>query len=78
MCAYLSDSDGLMQSLAREKPLLGRPLDEVLHWSRTAAPSGCHCSAESRAHKWGLALEAIHFALTQAPAAVRDPLVPSP
>ena len=78
MCAYLSDSDGLMQSLAREKPLLGRPLDEVLHWSRTVAPSGCHCSAESRAHQWGLALEAIHFALTQAPAAVRDPLVPSP
>lgn len=69
MCAYLSDSDGLMKSLDREKPLVGRPLDDVLNWSRTAAPSGCHCSADSRAHKWGLALEAIHFALAQAPAA---------
>jgi hypothetical protein len=67
MCAYLSDSDGLMQSLDREKPLLGRPLDDVLHWARTVAPSGCPCSVDSRAHNWGLALEAIHFALAQAP-----------
>ena len=65
-CAYLSDADGLMQSLAREKPLLGLPLDEVLNWARADAPSGCHCTADSRAHKWGLALEVIHYALTQA------------
>jgi hypothetical protein len=65
MCAYLSDSDGLMRSIATEKPLLGRPLDEVLNWNREVAPSGCHCSAESRAHKWGLALEVIHYALAQ-------------
>ncbi len=64
-CAYLSDSPALMQAIATEKPLLGRPLDEVLMWSRPAASSGCHCDAASRAHKWGLALEAIHFALTQ-------------
>lgn len=64
-CAYLQDADGLMQEIAREKPLLGRPLDDVLRWSRAAAPSGCHCTADSRAHKWGLALEAIHFALVQ-------------
>ena len=66
MCAYLSDRDGLMQAIATEKPLLGRPLDDVLGWQRVAAPSGCHCSAESRAHKWGLALEVIHYALAQA------------
>jgi hypothetical protein len=64
-CAYLQDADGLMQEIAREKPLLGRPLDDVLRWTRAAAPSGCHCTADSRAHKWGLALEAIHFALVQ-------------
>ena len=63
MCAYLSDAPALMSALAIEKPLLGRPLDDVLTWSRTSAPSGCHCDAPSRAHKWGLALEAIHFAL---------------
>ncbi len=68
-CAYLQDADGLMAEIAREKPLLGRPLDDVLRWTRAAAPSGCHCTADSRAHKWGLALEAIHFALVQAGAA---------
>ncbi len=66
MCAYLGDAQALLHALDREKPLLGRPLAEVLNWSRVAAPSGCHCNAESRAHKWGLALEAIHFALAQA------------
>ncbi|MEI6065640.1 MAG: hypothetical protein WCQ26_13685, partial [Pseudanabaena sp. ELA748] len=65
MCAYLGDGPALMQAIATEKPLLGRPIGDVLTWTRTAAPSGCHCDAASRAHKWGLALEAIHFALTQ-------------
>jgi hypothetical protein len=74
MCAYLTDPDGLMQAITAEKPLLGRPLDEVLQWKRNAAPSGCYCAAESRTHKWGLALEAIHFALAQAlPAAESAP-----
>jgi hypothetical protein len=39
----------------------------VLTWTRVAAPAGCHCTADSRAHKWGLALEAIHYALSQVP-----------
>jgi hypothetical protein len=73
MCAYLSDAAGLMQAIATEKPLLGQPIDSVLQWSRTAAPTGCHCHAASRTHKWGLALEAIHFALTQ-----RHPSTPRP
>jgi hypothetical protein len=70
-----------MQAIATEKPLLGRPLGDVLHWTRPAAPAGCHCDAASRAHKWGLALEAIHFALAQRPApraAAPEPITPSP
>jgi hypothetical protein len=63
MCAFIEDAEGLMTAIATEKPLLGQPLDEVLQWVRAAAPSGCHCTAVSRAHKWGLALEAIHYAL---------------
>lgn len=66
MCAYLSDSAGLMAAIGAEKPLLGRPLDEVLGWLRVAAPSGCYCQPEYRTHKWGLALEAIHLALVTA------------
>jgi hypothetical protein len=65
MCAYLSDGEALMAEISGEKPMLGRQLHEVLEWERPAVPSGCYCSADSRAHKWGLALEVIHFALTQ-------------
>ncbi len=65
MCAYLSDREELMQAISNEKPLVGRPLNDVLGWTRTDAPSGCYCSADSRTHKWGLALEAIHYALAQ-------------
>lgn len=67
MCEYLRDKDGLLRALAEEKPLLGRPIDEVLQWTQPTAPSGCHCLPENRAHKWRLALEAIHFRLRQIP-----------
>lgn len=62
-CEYLNDAVALMRSLADEKPLLGRPLDDVLTWQRAYDPSGCFCNAARREHKWGLALEVIHFAL---------------
>jgi len=80
MCAYLSDGPALMQAIATEKPLLGRPLGDVLNWARTPAHAGCHCDAASRAHKWGLALEAIHFALAQrsVPRATPEPITTSP
>ncbi|HVU33886.1 MAG TPA: hypothetical protein VHE61_10655 [Opitutaceae bacterium] len=67
MCEYLRDAEGLMAAIATPPPLLGRPLDDVLTWRRTTASTGCHCDADSRAHKWGLALEAIHFALASHP-----------
>ena len=65
-CSYLADGDDHLREIAAERPLLGRPLAEVFAWSRESAPAGCHCAPASRAHKWGLALEAIHYALTQA------------
>lgn len=65
-CSFLRDGAAHLQEIALDKPLLGRPLGEVFSWARVPAPTGCHCSAESRAHKWGLALEVIHFALVQA------------
>lgn len=64
-CAYLAEADDHLHEIAAERPLLGRPLDEVFDWSRESAPGGCHCAPAGRAHKWGLALEAIHFALAQ-------------
>jgi hypothetical protein len=65
MCRYSEDREALMAAIAREKPLLGRPLDEVLTWVRPAGGAGCYCDAADREHKWGLALETIHYALRQ-------------
>jgi hypothetical protein len=65
MCAYLEDPGALMRGIAAERPLLGRPLDDVLTWRRGDGPAGCYCAAEDREHKWGLALEVLHYALTR-------------
>lgn len=64
-CSYLADGEDHLREIAADRPLLGRSLDEVFAWSRESAPVGCHCAPASRAHKWGLALEAIHYALAQ-------------
>ena len=64
-CEYLNDAIGLMGSIANEKPLLGRSLNDVLAWERAANPSGCYCDIERRMHKWGLVFEVIHHALVQ-------------
>jgi hypothetical protein len=64
-CEYLTDAAALMDDIAREKPLLGRSLNDVLGWERPAMPSGCYCDIARRTHKWGLVFEVIHFALVQ-------------
>lgn len=63
MCQYIAAPEELMSAIEREKPLLGKPLSEVLEWRRTASPAGCYCAAASRDHKWGLVLETLHHAL---------------
>jgi len=65
MCRYLNVGDHLISAIAMEKPLLGRPLNDVLTWKRDSASAGCYCDAESRTHKWGLVLETVHYALAQ-------------
>lgn len=66
-CSYRDEGDRHLETIAADQPLVGQPLDEILRWTRPSAPSGCHCTADSRLHKWGLALEVIHFALVQNP-----------
>ena len=63
MCEYLREGEVLIEQIAREAPLLGRPLDDALSWQRPAIGPGCYCEQEARLHKWGLVLETIHFAL---------------
>ena len=57
----------LIDAIAGEKPLAGRPLDDVLGWDRPAIGPGCYCEPSARQHKWGLVLETIHYALTHMP-----------
>jgi hypothetical protein len=65
MCRYLEQGEELMTAIAGEKPLRGQRLDEVLQWERPSTGAGCYCEPASRAHKWGLALETIHYALAR-------------
>jgi hypothetical protein len=64
MCEYLREGGALIDAIAREKPLAGRPLDDVLVWDRPAIGPGCYCEPSARRHKWGIVLETIHYALT--------------
>jgi hypothetical protein len=66
MCEYIRDGGQLLKDIDSDQPLLGRPLNDVLAWSRALSPAGCYCDSASRAHKWGLVLETVHFALAQA------------
>ncbi len=63
MCKAQEDYSGLMAAIAAEQPLLGRPLAAVFAWRRGQAAAGCYCEAAGREHKWGLALETLHYAL---------------
>jgi hypothetical protein len=65
MCSFIDDADALMAAIEREKPLKGERLDAVLEWKRIPAGTGCYCEVSSRDHKWGIALETIHYALVQ-------------
>lgn len=65
MCQYINDAEALMRAIKNEKPLIDKPLDDVLSWERQYSPVGCYCDKLSREHKWGLVLEVIHYALVQ-------------
>jgi hypothetical protein len=66
MCKFAGGE--LLRVIEDEKPLAGRPLDEVIVWTRPVSPAGCYCEPTSREHKWGLVLETIHYALANRPA----------
>jgi hypothetical protein len=72
MCRYLDDRENLMAAIAQEQPLAGRPLQEVLTWTRPPFAAGCYCEPEAREHKWGLVLETIQYALDERTIARRD------
>ena len=65
MCEYITNPKVIRNDIETEKPLLGKSLNEVLNWKREFSPSGCYCKSDSRMHKWGLALEVLHYTLVQ-------------
>jgi hypothetical protein len=65
MCSYEGMGDALIELVADDAPLNGEPLDAVIGWQRPVSVAGCYCDEASRAHKWGLVLETIHFALAE-------------
>jgi hypothetical protein len=65
MCRFFDDDRELKAILGREKPLLGRPIDDVLSWADASTGACCYCEPADRLHKWRLVLETIHYALVQ-------------
>jgi hypothetical protein len=63
MCRFMTNAEHLMVAIDHEKPLLGKALNDVLSWSRPSMAPACYCEPASRKHKWGLALETLHYAL---------------
>jgi len=63
MCQYIAAPEPLIDAIRTEKPLLGRPLGEVLGWPASTGFASCFCDPASRRHKWRLVLETIHYAL---------------
>jgi hypothetical protein len=64
MCKYIEDPVSLMQAIATEKPTIGQALHHAVSAARPESFAGCYCDAEARAHKWGLVLETIYYAIT--------------
>jgi hypothetical protein len=64
-CEYLASGESFATTITAEKPLLNKPLNEIMAWPRAYSPAGCYCELSSRLHKWGLVYEVIHFALVE-------------
>lgn len=65
MCEYLANADELMAAIDQDQPLHGQRLAAVLDWHPPISAAGCFCDSASRARKWALVLETIHYALVQ-------------
>ena len=70
-CAHMMDAEASKERLQTYQPLLGELLDEVLTWEPEFKMSGCACTREDLAHKWRVALQAIHFGIRSREAASR-------
>ena len=72
----MTNAEHLMVAIDHDKPLLGRPLNDVLDWKRPITAPACYCEPNSRKHKWGLVLETIHYALVRHEQSQAGPVAP--
>lgn len=63
MCEYTRHHQVFISNIANEKPLISKPLNDVLTWERRNTPTGCYCDPNGRMHKWGIVYEVLHYAL---------------
>jgi hypothetical protein len=75
MCHYMNNAEHLMVAIEKEKPLLGRPLNDILSWGQPTSGAGCHCAQEDRMHKWRLVFETIHYALVRRQKCEETPVI---
>ena len=62
-CQFLSNPDGFAAGIEEHPPLLGKPLEDALHWNPDVSPAGCLCLRSSRDHKWRIVVQTLHYAL---------------
>lgn len=65
MCEYTRNHHLFISTISNEKPLVSRPLNDVLTWERRNTPTGCYCDPNGRMHKWGIVYEVLHYALVK-------------
>ena len=65
MCEYTRQHQHFISTIANEKPLISKPLNDVLTWERRNTPTGCYCDPNGRMHKWGIVYEVLHYALVR-------------
>jgi hypothetical protein len=65
MCRYRATGPLFLDTIVKETPLAGQPLDDVLTWSRPPVAASCYCDNDAARHKWGMVLETIHYAVAR-------------
>ncbi len=63
MCQYIKQGDNLLETVQKEKSMVGQALDSVFDENISFSPSGCYCEKSGRDYKWHQVFQVVHFAL---------------
>ena len=65
MCEHRLNGEYFVEDMVRDKTFAGRLLEEALGWEPDMNPAGCLCESAHRNYKWRMALQTLHYHLTQ-------------